>query len=237
MGFLFGLLGFISVVWVIFGLVKPTKAAPFLKSPSRLKILGIFFILVVIIGVLAPKSEESSAEKDNNNASTTTVKSEKKEEEAKYYRAGQYKIPNDLPAGEYVVIADGNSYIEVTKDSTGSFDSIIANDMFKNRSIISVKEGQYLKVQNGKIYEFSKAPKVKDKEGLLSSGMYKVGVDFPAGEYKVISKGRDSYIEISSTSSHQFDDILSNDLFQGDRYIKVSDGQYLKFFNCEIKIK
>lgn len=67
--------------------------------------------------------------------------------------------------------------------------------------------------------------------------MYKVGIDFPAGEYKVTSNGGDSYIEVSRDSSHNMSSIISNDLFTGDRYIQVSDGQYLKFFNCEVKIK
>ena len=142
-----------------------------------------------------------------------------------------------MPAGEYVVISNGDSYIELASDSTGNFSSIIANDVLKNRSVITVQDGQYLKVQRGTIYAAKDAPKVELKNGMLLSGMYKVGIDFPAGEYKVTSNGGDSYIEVSRDSSHNMSSIISNDLFTGDRYIQVSDGQYLKFFNCEVKIK
>lgn len=142
-----------------------------------------------------------------------------------------------MPAGEYVVISNGDSYIELASDSTGNFSSIIANDVFKNRSVITVQDGQYLKVQRGTIYAVKDAPKVELKNGMLPSCMYKVGIDFPAGEYKVTSNGGDSYIEVSRDSSHNMSSIISNDLFTGDRYIQVSDGQYLKFFNCEVKIK
>ena len=30
-----GILAIASIVWLIFGLIKPTKAAPFLKEPTR----------------------------------------------------------------------------------------------------------------------------------------------------------------------------------------------------------
>ena len=140
-----------------------------------------------------------------------------------------------MPAGEYVVISNGDSYIELASDSTGNFSSIIANDVFKNRSVITVQDGQYLKVQRGTIYAAKDAPKVELKDGMLPSCMYKVGIDFPAGEYKVTSNGGDSYIEVSRDSSHNMSSIISNDLFTGDRYIQVSDGQYLKILQLRSK--
>lgn len=188
-------------------------------------------VLLVLIGSCAGDNSTKST------SSSATAKATQDVPKVKTYSAGQYKIGKDLPAGEYVVISNGDSYIELTSDSTGNFSSIIANDVFKNRSVITVQDGQYLKVQRGTIYAAKDAPKVELKNGMLLSGMYKVGIDFPAGEYKVTSNGGDSYIEVSRDSSHNMSSIISNDLFTGDRYIQVSDGQYLKFFNCEVKIK
>ena len=187
--------------------------------------------LMVLIGSCAGDNSTKST------SSSATAKATQDVPKVKTYSAGQYKIGKDLPAGEYVVISNGDSYIELASDSTGNFSSIIANDVFKNRSVITVQDGQYLKVQRGTIYAAKDAPKVELKNGMLPSGMYKVGIDFPAGEHKVTSNGGDSYIEVSRDSSHNMSSIISNDLFTGDRYIQVSDGQYLKFFNCEVKIK
>lgn len=188
-------------------------------------------VLLVLIGSCAGDNSTKST------SSSATTKATQDVPKVKTYSAGQYKIGKDLPAGEYVVISNGDSYIELASDSTGNFSSIIANDVFKNRSVITVQDGQYLKVQRGTIYAAKDTPKVELKNGMLPSGMYKVGIDFPAGEYKVTSNGGDSYIEVSRDSSHNMSSIISNDLFTGDRYIQVSDGQYLKFFNCEVKIK
>ena len=188
-------------------------------------------VLLVLIGSCAGDNSTKST------SSSATTKATQDATKVKTYSAGQYKIGKDLPAGEYVVISNGDSYIELASDSTGNFSSIIANDVFKNRSVITVQDGQYLKVQRGTIYAAKDAPKVELKNGMLPSCMYKVGIDFPAGEYKVTSNGGDSYIEVSRDSSHNMSSIISNDLFTGDRYIQVSDGQYLKFFNCEVKIK
>ncbi|MDF2566438.1 MAG: hypothetical protein K0Q53_2842 [Massilibacillus sp.] len=87
------------------------------------------------------------------------------------------------------------------------------------------------------MYAFKDAPKVQSRDGFLLAGMYKVHVDLPAGEYKVVSERGDSYVEVSSGSAHILDEIISNDLFQGERYIEVSNGQYLKTAGAKIKLK
>ena len=203
----------------------------FLCWKKILKWGASLIVLLVLIGSCAGDNSTKST------SSSATTKATQDAPKVKTYSAGQYKIGKYLPAGEYVVISNGDSYIELASDSTGNFSSIIANDVFKNRSVITVQDGQYLKVQRGTIYAAKDAPKVELKNGMLPSCMYKVGIDFPAGEYKVTSNGGDSYIEVSRDSSHNMSSIISNDLFTGDRYIQVSDGQYLKFFNCEVKIK
>ena len=93
----------------------------------------------------APKQETQPQEE------TPTINS--------YYKAGMYKVGKDIPAGEYVIISY-SGYMQVSKDSTGSFNSIICNDNIENRTIITVKEGQYLELTEGKIYPIDIAPKL-----------------------------------------------------------------------------
>lgn len=214
-----------------------------------LKAISIF-LLVAFIGLVSGcgggngssgSTSSSSGSTSSSSAAKATEKQEKQEKKSeakvKTYKAGQYKVGADLPAGEYVVVSKGEGYVEVASDSSGKFESILVNDMFANRSIITVSDGEYLKVQNGTIYAMADAPKVEPKEGMLPQGMYLVGKDLPGGEYKVIAKRDGSYVEVSASSRHTLGDIISNNLFSGEQYITVQDGQYLKLFGAELKVK
>lgn len=206
------------------------------KKKGCLGCLGIIVIgivLLLIMGSFASKDDSSTTA----TSSTKTKQNAKEEPKVKTYKAGQYKVGTDLPAGEYVALTKGDAYLEVAKDSKGTFESIIVNDVFMNRSMITVSDGQYLKLQNATLYAAKDAPKVEPKDGFWPSGMYKVGVDIPAGEYKVITDGDGSYIEVSSSSKHTFDSIISNDVFEGDKYVTIQDGQYVKFFGAKIQAK
>lgn len=157
---------------------------------------------------------------------------------AKTYKAGMYKIGSDMPAGEYVLVASGSmSYFEIDKDSEGKLESILANDTFHVRSIVTVANGQYIKLTGCIAYPFKDAPKVQLADGFLSDGMYKVGVDLPAGEYKVIPEGSMSYKEVSKDSSHTLNSIISNDILQGEGYSTIKNGQYLKLVGAKIKVQ
>ena len=57
-----------------------------------------------------------------------------------------------------------------------------------------------------------------------SAGMYKVGIDIPAGEYVLIGSG---YFSVNKDSSGQLSSIIANDNFSGNSIVSVSEGQYL----------
>ncbi|MGJ0961046.1 hypothetical protein ACR75P_05045 [Faecalicoccus pleomorphus] len=64
-------------------------------------------------------------------------------------------------------------------------------------------------------------------------GMYKVGADIPAGEYNVkASTGKSGYLVLSSDPNGS--DIITNDSFENNSYVAISDGQYLKLEDCYI---
>jgi hypothetical protein len=64
-------------------------------------------------------------------------------------------------------------------------------------------------------------------------GTLKVGVDIPAGEYKVTStrSSGDGYWCIRNSSAADAQ-ILKNDSFSGSSYVTVQDGQYLELSGC-----
>lgn len=145
---------------------------------------------------------------------------------------GQYKVGEDLPAGEYYVKCDGsNLYVEVASDSSGELDSIIYNLNTAGGVYITVEDGEYLEISGGNLYELDKAPDRGPEDGYYKEGMYKVGEDIPAGEYNVESTGDLAYIEVATDSRHQIEDIITNDNFENNKFITIEDGQYLTLSN------
>lgn len=191
-------------------------------------------IIIVVIIALASGGEEPTTPTGKTGDSNPTATAPPEPEPENVFKSGMYKVGSDIPAGEYVLIADRQAYFAITSDSSGSLESILANDNFTSRSIVSVNDGQYLELKGCKAYPFAEAPAVDKASGILESGMYKVGVDLPAGEYKVESVNAMGYIEVSANSSHTLDSISTNDNFEGSKYISVSDGQYLKASNVKV---
>ncbi len=142
--------------------------------------------------------------------------------------AGQYKVGIDIEPGEYLVLADSDSgYFSVSTDAAGK--DIEFNDNFKYNSYITIKSGEYLKLSRCSAYPVDKNEIELDKNG---EGMFRVGIDLPAGEYKLIADSDSGYYCVYSDSRQE--DIVANDNFSGQSYITVTDGEYLKLSRCHI---
>ncbi len=145
---------------------------------------------------------------------------------------GQYKVGKDIPAGEYYAKCDGvNLYVEVASDSSGDLDSIVYNLNTLGGVYITVEDGEYLEISGGKLYELDKSPDRGAENGYYKDGMYKVGEDIPAGEYNVESTQDLAYIEVATNSRHQIEDIVTNDNFEGNKFITLENGQYITLSN------
>ena len=148
------------------------------------------------------------------------------------YKSGTYKVGTDIDAGEYFVTCTNSisCYVEVSSDSSGSFESIVTNDNVATFSFITVADGQYLKINGG---EFVKAVDAKvpgaDSNGVYGAGTYRVGTDIPAGEYKVTCTNEiNCYVEVASDSTGTFESIVTNANTTSTHYITVTVGQYLE---------
>lgn len=233
---------------------KLTKTDDKIKKPIYKK-WWFYVAIILVIGIFGSMSEDTptpdtnkqpvATETPDTNENTSDNAETKPEEtpaptptptpKNTAIKAGTYKIGTDLDAGEYLFIADSMAYIEIASDSTGSFDSIIANDTVTGHRYITVKDGDYLKLQGGKAYAVADAPSIIPSNGLYKDGMYKVGTDIPAGEYKVVVTSSMGYIEVTSGSRGTFDQIITNDVPTADTYITVSEGQYLTLQGVEIQ--
>lgn len=166
---------------------------------------------------------------------TTEAATTEAEATAKYYQEGVYKIGKDLPAGEYLLISYDDQYVGgymcVSSDSNQN--DIIHNELFLTFHYITVENGQYLELTRcGAVSVEEDSLSFKSYDD-LGPGMYKVGVDIPAGEYKLTAdKGAlaaYSCIYDNSTASRK---IISNDIINNNAYVTVKQGQYLLLKSC-----
>lgn len=74
-----------------------------------------------------------------------------------------------------------------------------------------------------------------EKIATYSAGTYKVGSDIPAGEYKLINDSELGGYYCVYNNSNPDADIVTNDNFEDQTYITVSDGQYLLLSRCKIE--
>ncbi len=153
------------------------------------------------------------------------------------YKAGMYKVGADIGAGEYFLTSTGSGYYSLNSDSSGSFDSILENDNFKNSAYITVSDGQYLELSNCTMIAAGDAEPQKPVNGTYPSGMYKVGYEIPAGEYKLKPTSSSGYYARLSKASSSLDAIIANDNFSGEIYLTIKDGEYLKLSNCVLIIQ
>ncbi|MHB9150157.1 MAG: hypothetical protein ACYC33_08800 [Thermoleophilia bacterium] len=231
-----------------------SKRGKFAKT--LIVIVGFFVVIAVINGIsnggdntttttgatvanATDTTQTTASATTQSTTSTTEPPSTTTEPEPKEvgFDAGMYKVGADIPAGEYVLIAGaGSAYFQITKDSSGTLESIVANDNFSNQSIVTLKDGQYITSNDARLVPSAQAVPAELVDGRLPEGMYRVGFDLPAGEYKVIPDGS-GYFEIDSNSSHTLEGIISNENFDTERYVTVKDGQYLKLSGASVVVK
>ena len=200
-------------------------------------ILGVFAGLMVIAVVMISVFGLGSESSDGSGLPTSTGSniSNKETHTNNAYSEGMYKVGTDIAEGEYFIYCTNSvsCYFEVASDSSGKLTSIIANDNIDTFAFVAVKTGQYLKVNGGSFVKAADASvPSSDTNGNYGPGMYRVGVDIPAGEYKVTCTGDLwCYIEVSSDSSGTLSSIVSNDNIETFAYISVEEGQYLTVNN------
>lgn len=136
------------------------------------------------------------------------------------------KIGVKYQPGEYVIVADEgqSAYYAIIKDDEEH--TIVANGGNESYEVFDTLDGQYITVIDGKIYPIDEAPEVKKTEsGGYPEGIYKVGVQIPAGEY--VARGDSvsltTYVGLSEEDSSM--GFASN---IRSAIIKVEDGEYLE---------
>ena len=214
------------------------------KKPIYKKWWFWLIVVVVLVGLFYPTDDTDTPVLSNTTPTESTTEptesvgteAEKPQEETPeeddiWTKAGMYKVGEEIPAGEYYIETTKSScYYARTSDSTGALESIIENDNISTFTFVTLKDGEYFEITNAKFTPSSNIEPITSR----GEGMYRVGIDLPAGEYKVKSSDTGYYAVLSSTDGSGFGNIVTNDNFDGEKYITVADGQYLKITRAEI---
>lgn len=212
------------------------KQSSWFKKRKVLTVILIVILLIIVGTALSGGGSDTTNRSQDGTGQDQSVESgnESKDKVAeKGIAGGMHKVGTDMPAGEYVII--GSGYLQISSDSTGSFESIIENDNYSNRTIITIQDGQYVQFA-GRAYTWEEAPKFEAKDGIVPAGKYRIGVDFPAGEYKVSPVGGSGYYATQSSASGSLGSIIANDNFSSEIYVTISDGQYLSLSRAELRL-
>ncbi len=145
------------------------------------------------------------------------------------YRSGSYRVGEDIPAGEYKLLASGSSYYCAYPDMTKS--TILENGNFTTVAYVTLSDGQLFELNRGSFMPVSSASPTTTIKG---NGIYKVGLDLPAGQYKLTQEGTYSayYAVLSTVDATARHNIVDNDNFDNSSYVEVHDGQYLELSRC-----
>jgi hypothetical protein len=151
------------------------------------------------------------------------------------FDTGNY-IAGDIPKGDYAFVKfDGSGSYYSEEDAAGNivdnenFDSFgyatvhAVGNLETQGVLVNVTALEQLGVTGAKeLYEI-----LNEQTDYSQSGMYKIGVDLPAGKYTLESIGGSGYVAILSgpVSNNK---IIDNENFDGKYSVNVRDGQYLQ---------
>ena len=150
-------------------------------------------------------------------------------------KPGRYEVGVDFDAGEYVIVGSGS--FEVNSDDAASDFGIIQNGRYQNRLIISLIDNDYFSFDSGEMYPIENAPPVDLSSGKLKDGVYLVGKDFPAGEYKLtptVNTSSSAFMTIYTDSRPSNSQTIAVENFNTEIYQTFKDGQYVCTIGCEI---
>ncbi len=156
------------------------------------------------------------------------------------YVTGIYKVGRDIPAGEYVA----------RKNSSAPYAAGItfrkSTDYFSGESLdmrtvdtptyITLEAGEYVEIVQGNLSPATNKSIAKENsDGSYSSGMYKVGVDIPAGKYMLTPITSNAMYNIYKDSLYTSSSILKTGTgLKNTVEIKLQSGQYIEFTGAKI---
>lgn len=136
-----------------------------------------------------------------------------------------YQVSNNGYRYDLITVEDGTIKLHAGVDARDPSGKLVSTNACKE--FIDFLE----KVEN-KTGNTNSADKTKAvPNATYGAGTYKVGVDIPAGEYKVYATSSDGTgtVFVSKTSNYRdISNMVHHEIFNNHTYVTVSEGQYLR---------
>ena len=199
---------------------------------------GAVVAIIVISAIFSGGGEESATPAERTASQSEPAQEQPEESRAQRIRAGMHKVGTDIPPGEYLAFANNRAggYWQVSSDSTGDMDSIIANDNCTTFAYVQIEDGEYLTLTNSHAFPRDQYtdPLVEPGEQ-PGPGTYKVGVDIDPGEYRLVADNDQAYYHRARSPRGVMDSIITNELFSGSTYATVQSGEYFKIQGAHVE--
>lgn len=148
------------------------------------------------------------------------------------YTEGTYKVGVDIPAGDYAFTC---AHPDISTGAIGSAISYGSETYSCNglssegREYIRVMKGQTLELGNAYMIPLRDASKLYPVNGKYQPNTYRVGIDIPAGTYRLTKQYdlADSLYTIRSTINYSDDSNYILKEFYSETVVTVKDGQFL----------
>ena len=192
-------------------------------------------------------TEESEESKDENVAESAVSEESKDYSDADVSKSfadsyllsdGKYLVGVDLPAGDYIIYGNNFLFDGILAGSYKIYSSSaadakkICSKTVGNWSFISLEDGQYIDLNRCYLYDISKTDLVNTK----TDGEFRVGIDIPAGEYRLRETSSLNCYSVDSGYT-AYDKTVGFHMVDGQDYVTVEDGQLLDLSGCVIDEK
>ena len=146
---------------------------------------------------------------------------------AKSWSSGEYQVGTELPEGYYCLLADTPQTVfqYAMKDANGA--GIVAGSG-RNRGYFQLQSGTIFSFEGGLLFHEEEAPPVTDLQE-LPEGMYSLGVDLPAGTYRILPTGKHpSYEILRDCSRVNPADVVIKEALSGESSVQLEDIGYIR---------
>lgn len=165
----------------------------------------------------------------------------------KSWGSGEFVVGTDVPAGDYAVYpgSEDGGLFSITTDLSGNPDTIVGAGMTLGRSLLTVKDGEYLVLLNARMVPLATSDQLDLSGKQLVEGMYLASSadpqrDIPAGTYTLTPDETNGYpygvYQICSDTEHTVKSVVSSGEVESGTPVTVTlqEGQYIELLGCDL---
>ena len=154
------------------------------------------------------------------------------------YESGTYAVGSDIPAGIYLVVEDEYGiFPSVIVREGATADSHLENyELVINQAVMQLNADTYVTFNDSIAYPYDSAPEMGLIDGVGEEGGYWVGVQIPAGSYRIEANDKASlssysiYTGILGTEAQ----LVRFELVYDPIETELVTGQYIALSGCSI---